>query len=228
MFGRYGSGLETFAIVATLLYVADGRTEQGRTILLSHGKKCDFAVELDEFFNDEFLEVATTARDAVLPCVLEVVGSFYYALTLARRGHQGFHNAGETNLLSRRLEFVERSSVEVFCCFKSQLFGSEVADGFAIHREVNGTRRGSDLNAFGFEVVEALCADGFDFGYDDVGAMFANCLFERFAIEHGENFEFISHLHSRSAGVGIARNDVLAQTLGGNSELLAEFATTKQ
>ena len=52
--------LEAFAVVTTLLYVSDGRTEECGTVFLSHRKQGDFAIELDKFFNDEFLKVATT------------------------------------------------------------------------------------------------------------------------------------------------------------------------
>lgn len=44
---------------------------------LCHREQRDFAVEADEFLNDEFLDVSTAASDAVFPGVLEVVGRFH-------------------------------------------------------------------------------------------------------------------------------------------------------
>ena len=57
--------LETFAVVATFLHVSDGRAEEGRAVFLGNGEQGDFAVELDEFFNDKFANIATAATRCV-------------------------------------------------------------------------------------------------------------------------------------------------------------------
>ena len=76
--------LETFAIVATLLHVSDGRTEEGGPVFLCYGEQCDFAVEMNELFNDKFLNITTTAADAVFPCVWQFVSGLHQRLTFAR------------------------------------------------------------------------------------------------------------------------------------------------
>ena len=44
------------------------------------------------------------------------------------------------------------------------------------------------------------------------------------AIQHVKHFKLIGHLHGRRTGIGIASDDVHAQTLGGNGKFLAQFA----
>ena len=70
MFGSNVGGLETFTVVPAFLYVSDRRTEQGRTVLLRHRKQGDFAIKLNELFDNQFLDVAPAspfATDWPLP-----------------------------------------------------------------------------------------------------------------------------------------------------------------
>ena len=56
--GQYGQA-GSFHDSPHLLYMADRRAEQGRTILLRYGEQCYLTVELDELFNDKFFDVST-------------------------------------------------------------------------------------------------------------------------------------------------------------------------
>ena len=57
--------LETLTIVTTLLHMADRRTEQGGPVLLGNRQQGDFTVELDELFDNQLFDVATTAVAAI-------------------------------------------------------------------------------------------------------------------------------------------------------------------
>ena len=105
---------------------------------------------------------------------------------------------------------------------------SQIADGFAVHGEIYGACRGGYLNALGFEVIKFFGADGFNFGHDNVRAVFANGTFEGFTVKHREHFALIGYLHGRSTGIRIAGNDVLSQTLCGDNKFFAQFAGAKE
>ncbi len=66
--------LEALAVVAALLYVADRRAEERRSVLLGDGQQRDLAVEADELLNDQLADVAARALAAVVPGVLELLG----------------------------------------------------------------------------------------------------------------------------------------------------------
>ena len=74
------------------------------------------------------------------------------------------------------------------------------------------------------EAVTFLGANGLNFRHYDVGAVLGYSGFEGIAIQHVKHFKLIGHLHGRRTGIGIASDDVHAQTLGGNGKFLAQFA----
>ena len=70
VFGSNVSRLETFTIVTTLLYVANGGTEERGTILLGNSEQGNFAIKVDKLFDDYFVNVATTAAHSIFPSML--------------------------------------------------------------------------------------------------------------------------------------------------------------
>ena len=52
--------------------------------------------------------------------------------------------------------------------------------------------------------------------------------FQCLAIEHGEHLKGVGHLHGRRTGVGVARDDVLPQTLCGNHKLFAQLSRAQK
>src|SRR6476660_5149514 len=68
---RDGGRLPAFAIVASLLPVADRSAEQD-AVLGRHGEESDLAVELDEFLDDHARPVAAHILDRIIPCLADV------------------------------------------------------------------------------------------------------------------------------------------------------------
>lgn len=87
--------LEALAIVAAFLHMSDRRTEQSRTILLGNRQQGDFTIELDELLNDKLLDVATASVAAVLPGMLQFVGTLYERLPLPEEDISGFTTQGK-------------------------------------------------------------------------------------------------------------------------------------
>lgn len=89
--------LKALAIVAAFLHMSDRRAKQGRAILLGNRQQGDFTIELDKLLNDKLLDVATASVAAVLPGMLQFVGTLYERLPLTGRGHQRLYHTGETD-----------------------------------------------------------------------------------------------------------------------------------
>ena len=214
-------GLEALAIIPVLLYMADGRTKQSRTVLLSHCKQGYLAIEADEFLDYQFLDIATTAATSVLPGVLQLVRSLHDGLAFAGGGHQRLHHAGKTNLGGGILQFVQRLGIVVACRLQSQFLGSQIADSLTVHGEVDRTCARHHLDALLLKFVKPLGANCFNFRHDEIGAMLAHGTLQSVSIQHTEHFTFVGHLHGGCSCIRVASDDVLPQTLGGNHELLA-------
>ena len=116
MLGLHGQGLKTFAIISTLLYMPDGRTEKRIPIVLCQGEKGDFVIEMDELFNDKLLNVATTAGDAIVKCVPQIIGRFHQTLSLTARTHQRLNDTGVTQIFSPLAQFLISRSIVVASC----------------------------------------------------------------------------------------------------------------
>ena len=212
--GRVNMGrLEAFTIVPTLLYMADRRAEQGRTILLCYGEQCYLTVELDELFNDKFFDVSTATITAILPGMLQFVGTLYERLAFTGRGHQRFHHTRETYLFSSSFQFIQRFGIKIFSSLQSQLFSCKVTYGFTVHGKVHGACTGHYLNAFFLEIIQTFRTDCFNLRNDNVRLVFLYDTLQFFTVQHIEYFKFISHLHSRCSRVRVAGNDVLTFTL---------------
>ena len=208
--------------------MADRRAKERRAILLRDGQQRDFAVEADEFLDDQLADIAARPFAAVVPGPLQFAGIPDERLPLARGGHQRLDHAREPDPGGSLLQFGERRGVEITGGLQPQLPGGKVADGLAVHREIDGAGARHDLDALAFEVVEAFGADRLDLGDDDVGAVPGHGGGERIAVEPREHLAGVGHLHGRGACIGIARHDGLSQPLRRDYELLAQFARTEQ
>ena len=224
MLGRDGGGLEALAVVAALLDMADRRAEERGAVLLRDGEQRDLAVEGDELLDDEFADVAAAAAAPVFPGVFQFVGGAHQRLPFARGGHQRLDDARETDPRGGGFQLVERPGVKVLCGFQPQLFGGQVADRLAVHREVDCTRARHDLDAPLLAGVEPFGTDRLDFGNDDVWIMLRHDGFQSVAVEHVEDLAGVGHLHGRCACIRVAGHHVLSQPLGGDHELLAQFS----
>ena len=74
--------LETFTIIATFLYMAYRRTKQSRSVLLGNSQQRDFAIEMNELFDDEFLDVTTATAATIFPRMFQVFRTLGYRLSL--------------------------------------------------------------------------------------------------------------------------------------------------
>ena len=205
--------LETLTVVTAFLYVSDRRTEQRRSVFLCNGEQGDFTVEFDEFFDDQFADIATAATASVFPGMFKLVGTLDERLSFAGRRHQRFDDTRETDFGGCFLQFVQGLGIKIVGCFQAEFFGGKVTDRLTVHREVDGTGTGHYLDSFFFKVIETLCADGFYLRNDDVRMMFFDNAFQCFTVQHVEDFKFIGNLHSRCSGIRITSNDVLPLAL---------------
>ena len=228
MLGSDMGRLEALAVVTALLHMADRRAKECGTVLLRDGQQRDLAVEADELLDDQFADVAARTFAAVVPCLLQLLGSLYQRLPLARGGHQRLHHAGKADLRGGLLQFLERRGIEIAGCFQPQFLCRQIADGLAVHREIHGPGTRRHLHPGPFEIVEPFGTDGLDLGNDDVRTVFGNRCRQRIAVEHIENLKGIGHLHRGSTRILVACHDGLAQPLGRNHELLAQFARTQE
>ena len=125
---------------------------------------------------------------------------------------------------NHRLELVEGLGVEVFGCTKSQFFGSKVTNGTTVHREIDGTGRGNNLDTLLLKLKETLCTDGLDLRHNDIRLVLVDDSLEGITIKHREYFSLISYLHSRRIIITITGYYVLPSTHGGYHKLLSEFS----
>ena len=219
-------GLEAFPVVSIFLHMADGRTEQSGAILLGHRKQGYLAIELDEFFHNQLLDITPAATTPVLPGVFQLIRSLHDGLALARRRHQRLHHARESDLGGSVLQFVQRLGIEITGRLQAQFLGGQVANGFTVHGEVDSPRAGYHLDAFLLEFIEPFGTDGLYLGHNEIGLMLTHRTLQGVPIQHAEHFTLVRHLHGGRTGIRIAGNDILSQTLGGNHKLLAQFAGT--
>ena len=64
--------------------MADGRAKQGFAVALANGQQGDFKLKVDEFFDDDFLAVASHACAGVVPAGLHIGRCLGHALAFAR------------------------------------------------------------------------------------------------------------------------------------------------
>ncbi len=114
MFGRNRGRLETFAVIAALLHMADGRTKERRAMLLRDGQQGDFAVEADELLDDQLADVAARPLATVSPRMFQFVGPLHERLPLARRRHQRLDDAREPDFRSSLAQLLVSLGIEIF------------------------------------------------------------------------------------------------------------------
>src|SRR5262249_53364168 len=143
--------LPAFAIIASLLTVADRRAED-HAVLRRHGKKGDLAVELDELLDDHTRAVAPHIRDRIVPGLADLLGILCSALAVARARHHRLDYAGEADLVSRKKRFLAALGKPVSGGDEAKLVCREIADSVAVHRQLHRPRRRRDVPAFLFEL----------------------------------------------------------------------------
>ena len=123
-------------------------------------------------------------------------------------------------------ELFQGGGIEILGCAQTQLLGCEVADGLAVHGEVDGACARNHLNAHLLKVEESFGSDGFNLWYDNVRLVTLHHSGKRVAVQHVENLMFVGNLHCRCVLILVACNDILSCTLGGDDKFLAQFART--
>ena len=78
-----GKRLPALAIVATLLYMSYGRTEEGGAVFLCDGKEGKLRVEVDKLLDNNFLYIASTSFHGCVERFFELRGVFHDALAVA-------------------------------------------------------------------------------------------------------------------------------------------------
>ena len=193
--------LKTFTIISPFLHMSDGRTKQGRPILLRHRKQCYLTIKLDKFFNNQFFYITTTTIAAIFPGMFQFIRTLHKRLPLARRRHQRLHYARKTDLFRSSFQLIQSFCIKIFSSFQSQLLCGQITDSLAVHGKVYGTGTRYHLNTFLLKIVKAFCTDGLDFRNNDIRLVFAYYTFQCIAVKHAKYLIFISHLHGRCSGI---------------------------
>ena len=123
-------------------------------------------------------------------------------------------------------ELFQGGGIEILGCAQTQLLGCEVADGLAVHGEVDGACARNHLNAHLLKVEESFGSDGFNLRHDNVRLVTLHHSGKCVAVQHVENLMFVGNLHCRCVLILVACNDILSCTLGGDDKFLAQFART--
>ena len=181
---------------------------------------------MDELLYDYLLHVSTCSSHSVIKCLTQLIGTVDGGLPMTAGGHEGLYDTGETYLLRSLHQLFVGGGIEVFCCAQSQFPGSKVSYSLTVHGVVYSSCRWHHLYALLFKIKEAFCAYGLHLWHYDVWLVLAYHSREGIAIKHGEHLTLVCHLHGRSIGITITRNDVHACTLGCYNKFLTQFART--
>ena len=224
VFGAHGARLETFAVVAALLYMTDGLAEEGGAVLLGDCEECDFIVERNELFHDDFLQVATGTATGAFPCCGKFGGRVNLALSVSAAAHQGFDDAGVADDLDCLLQFFVGVGVAVVGGLEPEIGVCQLADGLSVHGVVHGFGTWNHLYSHLFAFIKLFGADGFDFGDDDVWLHFIDGLHQCLAVQHAEHSAFVGHLHCRCTGILVASHNVLSFALACDDKFFTQFS----
>lgn len=228
VFLTHDGRLPALAIVAVLLHMAHRRAEERGAVFLCDGELRDLVVEVDKLLHDDLHDITAGALAGLLPHLGDLVHTPQQALPVAGGRHEGLDDAGQTYLLHGPAHLLGGAGVAVARRLEAELLCGQFANSFAIHGVVDRACARHHLYAALLIVVEALGADGFDLGHDDIGLMPLHDAVESIAGEHVQHLALVGHLHGGRIGIFIAGHYVLAHSLGRNGKLFAELAGAQQ
>ena len=194
---------------------------------MAHRKQSNFVIERHKAFDNHAAgSTSATTRLGNVPGIFNVGFGLDDALTVTGRTHHRLYNARDTDFLDRSLEIFVVIRKAVRARLESELFGSQAANAFAVHRELRGLSGRDDIVAFLFEFHERVRCNRFDFRHDVVRFFLFNDGTEFLAIEHVDHVAAMSHLHARSVGVTVHCNHFDAKTHHLDDDFLAQFTRT--
>jgi hypothetical protein len=140
----------------------------------------------------------------------------------------GLTTQGRPTSATRRPQLVERGGIAIAGRAQAKLAGGEIADRFAVHREIRRPRGRHDLNPLLLVIVESLGADRLDLRHDNVRLMLCDDGVERLAIEHVDHLAPVGHLLRGGVVVTIDGDDPMAEAFDGDHELLPQLPAAQQ
>ena len=174
--------LPTLAVVAPLLHMTDGRTEERGPLFLCHGEQGKFGIKVDKLLNNHLFHITTTALHSLGECLLQLIVVMNITLSVSGGRHQRFYHTGEANLIGSLLELVKGLGIEIFGSSQSQFLGSQIADSPSVHGIVDGPSTGHHLNALLFEIKQPFGAYRLYLWHNDVGLVFLHHSLQRIAV----------------------------------------------
>src|SRR5690606_36203113 len=125
-------GLPGFAVVATLLTMADRRTEAGATGM-AHGQQGDLVIESDKAFDNDPAEAGTAAGLGVVPRRLYILLAAHQTLTLAGGTHHRRDHTGQTDFADCCQIVIAPLGKTVGRGRQLQFLAGQVADALTVH-----------------------------------------------------------------------------------------------
>ena len=228
----HGLGLPGLVVVAADLPVPDRRAEARRRLTgpveVPHREQRDLVVEVDEALDDHPPARAAGALDGGLPGRVDLRRLADRALPLAGRAHDGLHDAGQADGLDGGAELGLGLGEAIGRGGQAERLGGEAADALPVHGQARGAGRGDDGVALALEREEGVGGDGLDLRDDEVGLLFFDHRAELLGVEHREDVARVGDLHGRGVVVAVAGDDVDAEALELEGDLLAELAGAEQ
>ena len=107
--------------------------------------------------------------------------------------------------------------------------GRQAADALAVHGQLGGARRGRDAHgAGGLQLDQQAGGDGLDFRDNDVRPFLVDDLAQGIRVRHGHHVGAVRHLLPRRVRVPVHGDDLHAQALQGDDDLLAQLSGAEQ
>ena len=224
---RQSGRLPGLAVVAVHLYVPD-RVDERRTARVTHGQQRDLRVERHEAFDDAAATARATTLLRVPPDLGDLLRRAQHRLALARRGHDRLHDAREPDCFGGDGQLGLGVDEAVRGRGEAELLGGQPPDPLAVHRELCRACRRHDPYARRLHIREDCRRDGLDLGNDDVRPLEVDHRPQRDRVEHVDDVRAMGDLHGRGIRVPVDRDDLDAEALELDRDLLAQLAGTEQ
>ena len=214
--------------------MADGLAVTGLDLAVgatrADGQQRDFVVEADEALDDGAAAADAAAFLGVAPALGHVLGGLDHGLSLARGRHDGLDHAGIADAAVDGLaQFLFGVDEPVRRGRQAKGLGRQAADALAVHGQLGGARRGRDAHgAGGLQLDQQAGGDGLDFRDNDVRPFLVDDLAQGIRVRHGHHVGAVRHLLPRRVRVPVHGDDLHAQALQGDDDLLAQLSGAEQ
>ena len=190
---------------------------------MTDGQKCDFIIKFYKTFHNDFTGTGTTALLSILPCGVDLVGTFDRTLTMTGRTHNRFDHAGNSNFGNCPVELFAGGGETVGAGRQPQFFSGQSTDAFAVHGKQCSIGGGDHAEPLFFQFDQRGSGDRFHFGNDIIGLFGLNNAAEFRSVEHIDHIRTVSHLHTGGIRITINGNDFNTEPLHGDHNFFAQL-----